>query len=187
MISVSEPLFAECPTSETGREKPCSAPPEGGRATLLNPRPLSGLRPARAGGTGRTCVCSDGSEGVAQTSQMGRSGRVRDSRFGSPKSLPEKHERRSRTVIPDGPLEAGGPPCHRHAHFSRQNRTCGPRASWREPGSPPGSPFRRPLLLWNRESAARRRPFLGRGFSPAVLFRSAGTTPAPRLRRGSPT
>lgn len=106
----------------------------------------------------------------------------RGARFGSLKSLPEKPERHSRRVIPDGPLEAGGPPCHAPSRSS-PGTALGPGQSYREPGYRPGSPF--PAKhSWNGTGPPKGSPSVRR-IKPRVLLRSTGTSPAPKPRRES--
>lgn len=125
--------------------------------------------------------------GRAQTPPTGRTGRVKEGQIWAPKSLPQKPGGPGLPVFVDGPLEADWPVCRGLISPS------GDRPLTARRPAPRGGRCRRspaPVTASLEQGSGRPkivlgRPILVRGFSPEGPLRSAGTSPAPRPRRGS--
>jgi hypothetical protein len=143
--------------------------------------------PSTARGSGRTRMCSDGTAGGRKPHRQGGQAGSRRARFGSAKSLPQKPGGQGLPVFVDGPLEADWPVCRGLIIPGGVRPLNAQRPASR------GGRYRRsptPVTASLEQRSGRLeivsgRPILVRGFSPGDPSRSAGTSPAPRPRRGS--
>ena len=159
-----------------GRCMPCQSRPPG---------TPSGLPRARAGGSGRTRLCSDGSEGAAQIFSDGavRQGQGRPD-LGPPNLCRKNPGGAAGRLFRMAPL--------RLVDRSVTNHLIPPPGPPAVPDHHTLSPATGRALLFIADAFSRTekgprdaRPILVRGFNLGVPWRLAGTSPAPGPRRGS--
>ena len=157
--------------------------PKGRRNRTISNRNPAAFSPARARGSGRTRMCSDGSEGRRMTSPTGLTDRVKGGQIWRAKSLPEKPAGAARLLFRMAPLRLAGRPVQALSEFPRQDRL----RSWSlsgDTGRRQGSPD----LAQPSQERGKGRPRAAhprQRITPAVPSSLAGTSPAPGPRWGS--
>jgi len=115
--------------------------PKGPHWTPLLSNTPTALPRTRARGSGRTRMCSDGSERAGQTLTDGADRQGQGQPDLACQISAAKTGRQSLTVFGDGPLEAGWQVCLRSLSAGEILRTaCGPDLRSSDPGQRPGSP-----------------------------------------------